>query len=565
MSVVDIRVDLPSYSRTFTVKVQPSSLISQVKQEIYRTCPGQPRPDGQRLIWRGRVLTDNENIDDLWKADPRIVHLAVHPSAWSSLPPDIPQSPQPQAQATPISFSSYVPPSSYSFVSRPNPTTMRTEFTNLHRPVTPRSALNFVFYKHQKALHSLSPAIPPPLELGDLQQHRSNAVQVLERSGWSWPALLDEEFPSPSEGGLVYDVAVVEYVLIIRCQTMLLTFTACSGQPYLQLSTASDGEIPTPLQEHALRVLSYTFSILSTSLAPTPTVRAAQPQSMPVPPHVNQLLQQLGLPPLRAAGNNANPVANQNNPLLAEIREIPIRPLLAPLIMLVLRTLLLLYFVAPARKPIFGILILGWMLYEIWQPIRNGLRNGWHRVHENGQQQGNNNVRDARQGPNAGQPNVPQAPGAARPAPNVPIRPGAVGPVTLDLQAAQLFDTLANVNIEDEERMLHQGSGAPPAEPSFGHKIATFLGLFITTLHPAIWNRRRVALRRREGIVRTEAHVRNAPPPSPDGESDSTPTPADSEAARRREELRAQYDRRPRWIQRYMERVVAEDWVDDSD
>jgi len=64
---MDIRVDLPSYSRSFVVHVQPSSLIIDVKQEIYRVCPGQPRPDGQRLIWRGRILSDDENIDNLWK------------------------------------------------------------------------------------------------------------------------------------------------------------------------------------------------------------------------------------------------------------------------------------------------------------------------------------------------------------------------------------------------------------------------------------------------------------------------------------------------------------------
>ena len=64
---MDIRVDLPSYSRSFVVHVQPSSSIINVKQEIYRVCPGQPRPDGQRLIWRGRVLNDDENIYHLWK------------------------------------------------------------------------------------------------------------------------------------------------------------------------------------------------------------------------------------------------------------------------------------------------------------------------------------------------------------------------------------------------------------------------------------------------------------------------------------------------------------------
>jgi hypothetical protein len=271
---------------------------------------------------------------------------------------------------------------------------------------------------------------------------------------------------------------------------------------------------------------------------------------MPIPPHVNQLLQQLGLPPLRVAGNNPNPVANQNNPLLPEIREIPIRPLLAPIMMLIFRTLVLLYFVAPARKPIFGVLILMWMLYEIWQPIRNGLHNGWGRIPNNHQRL--NNAADLRQANVVEQPNAPHAPAA-----NAPVRPA-----TLNLQADALFNALANMNIEEEERMLNQAPGTSPTEPSLAHKVATFFGLLATTLHPAIWNRRRVALRRREGTVRTEASIRNAPPPT---EGDAEPTPGEIEAVQRREELRAHFNRRPRWIQRYMERVVAEDWVDDSE
>ena len=67
MSLVDLRVDLPAYSRSLILKVNVSTSILQVKEEIYRTCPGQPRPDGQRLIWRGRILTDNETVDNLWK------------------------------------------------------------------------------------------------------------------------------------------------------------------------------------------------------------------------------------------------------------------------------------------------------------------------------------------------------------------------------------------------------------------------------------------------------------------------------------------------------------------
>ena len=67
MSLVDLRVDLPAYSRSLFLKVNASNSILQIKEEIYRNCPGQPRPDGQRLIWRGRILADNETVDNLWK------------------------------------------------------------------------------------------------------------------------------------------------------------------------------------------------------------------------------------------------------------------------------------------------------------------------------------------------------------------------------------------------------------------------------------------------------------------------------------------------------------------
>ena len=340
----------------------------------------------------------------------------------------------------------------------------------------------------------------------------------------------------------------------------LLILSSSSGQSFLQLSTPE--QKPTPAQEHAIKVLSYTLSILSMPLPATPTVRTIQSQSATVPPHVNQLLQQLGMPPLRAANvNNGNPVlANQNNPVFAEIREIPIRPLLAPLVMLVFRTMLLLYFVAPTRKPIFGLLILAWMLYEIWRPIRDGMRNNWGRVPPNQPPRPNNGQVPPVQ---PGQNPAPPAPGAV-PLANVAPRPGAAGPVTLDMQVGAVFESLANLNIEQEERILNRAPGASTEEPTLGHKAMTFLSLFFTTLHPAIWNRRRVALRRREGVIRTEANVRNAPAPSPN-EGETELTPEQNAAARRREELRAQFNERPRWIRGYIERVVDEDWVDDSD
>jgi len=536
MSLVDLRVDLPAYSRSFLLKVNISTSILQIKEEIYRTCPGQPRPDGQRLIWRGRILADNETVDALWKSEPRVVHLAVHPSAWSSSPPDIPRVAVTTSTdgMTQLS-SSPVPPR--------NQITARMEFTGVPQSAAPRPTLAFIVYKHQKALAVLSPIVIAHNELENspatMQAARSTALNTLHMNGWSWPSILDQEFPAPSEGGLVYENTVIE------------------GKSYLRLCNFSDSA--TPSQAHALKVLSVTFTISSMALPASPTSRSVQTQAMPIPPHVNQLLQQLGLPPLRVAQNqNGHPIPGPNNPILPEIREINLRPLLAPVMMLVFRTTLLMYFVSPTRKPIFGLLIIAWMLYEIWQPIRNALRNGLGR---NPQANTDNNRPDARGPQNPVQPNGNNdAQGAApQPAANANANANAAvpgRPVTLDAQANAIFDTLANINIQEEEGMLREASGVPTVEPGFGHKLGTFLALLTTTLHPAIWNRRRIALRRREGTIRTEANMRNSAA-AEEGESEA--------GGQIREEIRAQFIRRPGWIQRYIERVVAEDWVDDSD
>lgn len=67
MSLIDIRVELPAFSRTLTVQVPDSSTILDVKREIYRVCVGAPRVEGQRIIWRGRSLVDSESVKELWQ------------------------------------------------------------------------------------------------------------------------------------------------------------------------------------------------------------------------------------------------------------------------------------------------------------------------------------------------------------------------------------------------------------------------------------------------------------------------------------------------------------------
>lgn len=67
MSLVDVIVEVPSYSYRLTVGVPIESTIREVKQEIERSCQGRPRTDKQRLIALGRELADDERIESIWK------------------------------------------------------------------------------------------------------------------------------------------------------------------------------------------------------------------------------------------------------------------------------------------------------------------------------------------------------------------------------------------------------------------------------------------------------------------------------------------------------------------
>lgn len=66
MSFVQIRVELPAYAHSFLIQVPRSCAMLDVKQEIFKTCVGRPRVEGQRLIWRGRYLVDSEKVDEVW-------------------------------------------------------------------------------------------------------------------------------------------------------------------------------------------------------------------------------------------------------------------------------------------------------------------------------------------------------------------------------------------------------------------------------------------------------------------------------------------------------------------
>lgn len=217
--------------------------------------------------------------------------------------------------------------------------------------------------------------------------------------------------------------------------------------------------------------------------------------------------------------------------------------------MLIIRVVLLLYFVAPARKPIFGILLV-WFAYELWQ---RGIFNNRPLVL-------NVQPRDVNPAPPQQEPQpagaagpVPDAAGAGAANNNIPARdqrrpqPGA--------QPNPALEHVSTYNLEAEEAML---SGNNAEEPGIWQKAITFVGLLIATIHPAVWDRRRELLRRREGTIRTEEAARR------DDTEDENETIAATRAARRAQ-LIALHERRPRWIQNYVERVVAGEWVEETD
>lgn len=73
--------------------------------------------------------------------------------------------------------------------------------------------LAFVLLKHRKALSALTHgATAQESSLITSELLRSIAVQTVETHGWSWPPILDEEFPAATDGGLKYDSVTIKLV-----------------------------------------------------------------------------------------------------------------------------------------------------------------------------------------------------------------------------------------------------------------------------------------------------------------------------------------------------------------
>ncbi|KAF8211256.1 hypothetical protein K438DRAFT_1916224, partial [Mycena galopus ATCC 62051] len=406
--------------------------------------------------------------------------------------------------------------------------------TTFRRPsiFAPANPLAYVLARHQQAFNALEQLSVVHLD-SDALAARFSAVQAVERHGWSWPSILDDEFPPATEGGVKYERVVLE------------------GQSYLRFV---EGDQPSAIQLHALNVLASTFPILALPATIPPQTRVTTSHALQNVPNMNALLQQLGLPPAairNGANGNLGPI-NIAAAQAAPAPEIPLRPLLLPLFLLVLRTAVLLYFFAPARKPVFGILIVMWMLYEVWRPIRDGVQRGLARVAAENANQPNQPNQQAQQ------QQQPQRNGAAAPpAANghnhanagalqqrqAAVRPGGQAANDLDHQIAAAFDGLANYNVQAEEETIRRGT--PVEEPSFSTKAMAFVTLLLTTVHPAVWNRRRAVLRQREGQIRMDANARAAEL------DENTEDPQAQARIQRRAQLIAQHEARPRWLREY--------------
>ncbi|TFK99090.1 hypothetical protein BDV98DRAFT_551732, partial [Pterulicium gracile] len=409
-NIVSLRVELPACSYSFSVQVPEDANVTQVKHQISVTCPGNPKAAGQRLVCRGRFLKDDEKVCDIWKTpeESRVVHLAVSTDAWTGeqprphsaqAPAPVPANialPASQADtpglATPtnrVPPPAYIPlpPPSHTHLTTPSPSSLAappSPFSNM-----PPRAWTYVALRHNVALLALmtnfveQPTLAIPVQtdpqltsmLQTIGLHtqsvplpngnpaRQLSVEALRRLGYEWPSVLDEDYPPLTAGGLDFKKATVH------------------GRPFIQ--PVDPTVTPTPYQIHALKVLTHTFAILSLTPPPdltlSPSISSARvisPSEIVIAPHVNQVLQQLGLPqvPAHAQGQ----IGNAQIPIVVgngggRARQFPMRALLAPLLLLFFRTALLLYFFAPMRKPLGWIMVLVYVVYEIYSAVMGAL------------------------------------------------------------------------------------------------------------------------------------------------------------------------------------------------
>lgn len=522
MSNISLNVELPAHSHSFQVQVPESASIANIKSEISKSCPGGPKVEGQRLVYAGRLLRDDEFIQDIWPSPQhsRTLHLAVHPSAWTTGPPK--GRPARLEPVAPITTTAPFPSTSYQTPIYPQ---------YVHRQP-------YIVAIHEWSLAALSAnsqAEVPPFDLKGFDAHKQVARVELQYRGWAWPPVFDEAIP-PFAPGLKYERVVKD------------------GQSFLSLTNPN--AVPSALQTHALNKLSYTYTILSSSLSPGvwPQYPSAPTPTILYPPAPVQL--NVPLP------NVAQPQAQPEGEVLFEIainlRDFPMRALLTPLFMLVMRATLIMYFFSPGQTPFFGIIMGMWILYEAWSAVRAAIAATRDPAEPRRDEDGQGGI-------NIGV-GIPRPNGVDGVRPSDPTRQ----------QVNVIFDAVANINIREENEILESSEDLPP--PTSFHKVKTFASLMVATLVPELWDRRRAELTRREGALRTEMNVITAAraPPSSSGTAAQAPTEGEGQtevSEQEREEARKarerklaviqKHARRADWVREYVERAGRMEYYED--
>ncbi|KAI0033787.1 hypothetical protein K488DRAFT_47009 [Vararia minispora EC-137] len=540
MVLLRLRVELPTHNHSFCVVASTEETVRELKEEIERTCTGQPRADSQRVIWRGRILEDDEHIEDIWEPedDNKVtIHLSVRPGGWKSSPPS--SSHVPSIQGAPLPATTYTPPSdTHTYISsRPS---------NAPRSQGPTVCLRYIAQLHQTAIHALAMGHYVPHSLPpEIADARTYTIRYLSILGWSWPEIFDRDYPPQSQP------VVVKY-----------EFVNLEGQDYMRLTQPG---IPTPVQTHALHVLKHTFPLLFVpALSPSAYLSLLRSLNEQTPNDtMNRNTTERGRPPTQAQ----QPPANMQQPERVIVWELNLRPLFLPLMAHCLRTVLLLwlFFPAASRQPLIAAAIMGWFFYELWKTVQGAL------VRLNPPRPGPGGPAPqagaAGQRPQPGPPGAPapqgQAPGqAAPPAAGVARHPNV--PNHQNIAYPNLFvESLSRLNLADEQAAL---DGRPHTQPNQGRRLLSFFSLMLLTASPAYWDRRRALLKQREGRIRTELRARqnlNEPLPERGEEVDEATRRANEARQRARAELAAAHERRPAWVRDYVERVARDEWVDE--
>jgi hypothetical protein len=234
-----VHVLLPSHSHSFDVHNLPrDTTVADLKHAISEQCLGRPQPSGQRIIMQGRLLMDGESLVCLHAlmlsmftslirsvqphSEPRVVHLAVHPAAWTATPPSSPRRTTTGLPAV-SSASISIAPVATAPPSNEPPLPLTLQLSSL--------PTEFITHVHANALRILSgqPIVPWPGP-NDVSHARRVTRTVIKYAGLGWPPVLEEDLPFDIDlsRGVQYTSVVVEYVVLtlLGILSLTLAFTA---------------------------------------------------------------------------------------------------------------------------------------------------------------------------------------------------------------------------------------------------------------------------------------------------------------------------------------------------